>query len=178
MISLCLDQSTLIQAERLRTGPGEPLTIHINSTFVKQQQYRCRILCIISSMWLFHHAIKLPQTYLWTCRQIQGLQSVSKFALIKMLRLFFTKKQRKCEQTETALHQFLITDTKHTHARTHTNLSHTVSAYISACGIGLTLYRSLKGKVVLMSKANLFMLIVFMGNRSITLINTVCLIGK
>jgi len=63
VISLCLDQSILIQAKRMCTGPwtglGEPLTIHINRTFVKQEQCQCKFLRFVSWMQLFQTSVEI-----------------------------------------------------------------------------------------------------------------------
>lgn len=60
---------------------------------------------------------------------------------------------------------------------TQTDQSHTHCLNLSLCHWS-DIAQIIKGKLGLLSKANLFMLIVFMPNLSITLINTVCLIGK
>lgn len=65
----------------------------------------------------------------------------------------------------------------YTRTRAQVNIHHSEAAQGCLCQ-WFDIAQVIKGKLVLMSKANLFMLIVFMGDLSITLINTVCLIGK
>ena len=124
VISLCLDQSTVMQSERMRMGAR-------GTTDYSHQQHICEATTVLWQDPVLSNLNLIVSSRCHTSTDYIPAGDCHSGSVLPPFLIAHTK------QTNTHTHT-------HTHARTYTNPSHTVSAYTSACGIGVTLYRSLK----------------------------------